>query len=351
MTIRRFLAIQLALWTTYGVVHLLAALPAVTVDERPVMALAKGVRAATGLGITSLLWPLVRGVDPRRKRAWAAVALAAAVAGFAWTNLDRIVLVTVASVAGIEIPWDRFPRGMDLDYFFVTFAWTAGALLLRLGEREREAQVALLDQTIAAREAQVRELATRLQPHFLFNSLNTIRAFVTEDPARAREMLTRLAGFLRHAISIDPAIAIPLAAELDAVRAYLGIEESRFESDFEVTVDVDPAANSVLVPPLILQPLVENALLHGDPGADGIRRVRVEVSRPDGPLRVEVANTGRLTRTSGHPPTGRGLALTRARLEKVYDMSARLELVERDGWVVARLEIDSPATEPKRSSP
>lgn len=343
MTVRRFLAIQLAVWTIYGVVHFLAALPAVTPDERPVMALVKTIRAATGLGVTSLLWLLVRTVDPRRKIAWIGVALAAAGAGFAWTFLDRDVLVTAASVAGVEIPWHRFPRGMDLDYIFVAFAWTAGALLLRLWEREREARVELLDRTIAAQEAQVRELATRLQPHFLFNSLNTIRALVPEDPARAREMLTRLAGFLRHAISIDPAIPIPLAAELDAVRAYLGIEATRFEDDLEVSVDIDPGAGSVLVPPLILQPLVENALLHGDAGADGIRRVRVEARRPDGPLRVEVANTGRLK--NGPAAASRGLALTRARLEKAYDTSARLDLVERDGWVVARLEIDSPVTE------
>jgi hypothetical protein len=328
-------------WTTYGVVHFLAALPAVTVDERPVMALVKAVRAATGLGVTSLLWLVVRRVDPRRKRAWGALALLAIAAGFAWTIVDRVVLVTTAGVARLTIPWDRFPRGMDLDYFFVTFAWAAGALVLRLREREREAQVALLDQQIAAREAQVRELAGRLQPHFLFNSLNTIRAFAAEDPSRAREMLTRLSGFLRHALSIDPTIPVALAAELESTRAYLWIEEARFEPDLEVTIDVEPAADPVLVPPLILQPLVENALLHGEPGTDGIRRVRVEATRREGRLRLEVTNTGSLA--GGPALEGHGLELTRSRLRQIYGTGARLELAERDGWVVARLEIDSPA--------
>jgi hypothetical protein len=304
------------------------------------MALAKGVRALTGLGVTSLLWPLARRWDPRRAWTWAGLAALAISAGFAWTILDRALLVTAAAAIGVAIPWDRFPRGVELEYFFLVLAWTAGALVFLLWERERVTRESLLEHQIAAREAQVRELAGRLHPHFLFNSLNTIRSFAAEDPERAREMLTRLAAFLRHALSIDPARPVPLAAEVESARAYLWIEEARFEPELEVTIDVGPETGSVLVPPLILQPLIENALLHGEPGADGVRRVRLSAVRTDGRLRLEVASTGALARGARE---GQGLGLTRTRLRQIYGAEARLDLAEREGWVVARLEIDAPA--------
>lgn len=340
MTPRRFLLVQIALWAAYGIVHYLAALPAIAEDERPAIALAKAVRALTGLGTTSLLWPAVRRLEPRRAWTWAALVVLAVAAGFAWTLVDRSLLVAAAPAIGLEIPWDRFPRGVELEYYFVSFAWTAGALVLRLWERERETREALLEQQIAAREAQVRELAGKLHPHFLFNSLNTIRSFAAEDPERAREMLTRLAAFLRHALSIDPARPVPLAAEVESVRAWLWIEEARFEPELEVAIDVAPEAGRVLVPPLLLQPLVENALLHGDPAADGVRRVRLEATRRDGRLRLEVASTGALAQRARE---GQGLGITRSRLQQLYGADARLSLAERDGWVVARLEIDAPA--------
>lgn len=340
MTARRFIAVQLALWSAYGILRYLAALPAVTPDERPAIALAQLVLATTGLLITSLLWPAVRRFDPRKAWTWAALAGLAGAAGFAWTIVDRVVLVAVAPLLGLAIPWHRYPRGVDLEYHLVPLGWTAGALVLRLWEREREAREALLEQRIRAREAQVRELAGRLHPHFLFNSLNTIRAFAAEDPDRAREMLTRLAAFLRHAIAIDPARPIPLAAEIDSARAFLWIEEARFEPELEVEIDVESGTDSVLVPPLVLQPLIENALLHGEPGPDGIRRVRLGASRRDGGLRLEVASTGPL---AADATEREGLGLTRTRLRQAYGSRARLSLEARDGWVLARLEIDAPA--------
>lgn len=337
---RRFLAVQLALWTAYGIVHYLAALPAITPDERPAMALAQVVLATTGLAITSLLWPAVRWLDPRTAWTWAGLAALAGAAGFVWTLVDRMLLVTVAPLLGLAIPWHRYPRGIELEYYLVVLGWTAGALVLRLWEREQRTREALLEQQIQAREAQVRELAGRLHPHFLFNSLNTIRAFAAEDPERAREMLTRLAAFLRHALAIDPTRPVQLAAEIDSARSYLWIEEARFEPELEVVIDVEAGTDAVLVPPLILQPLIENALLHGEPGPDGIRRVRLGASRRDGRLRLEVASTGLLP---ANATEGQGLGLTRTRLRQAYGARARLSLDERDRWVVARMEIDAPA--------
>jgi LytS/YehU family sensor histidine kinase len=103
----------------------------------------------------------------------------------------------------------------------------------------------------------------------------------------------------------------------------------------------------VLVPPLLLQPLIENALLHGEPGRDGVRRVRLGASRQDGRLRIEVGSTGPL---AADATEREGLGLTRTRLRQAYGSEARISIDDTDGWVVARIEIDQPAeAEAKRS--
>jgi LytS/YehU family sensor histidine kinase len=169
------------------------------------------------------------------------------------------------------------------------------------------------------------------------------------DNAQAVRMLAGLSDLLRYVLQDSPGDEVPLREEISFLERYLDIERVRFGDRLSVEVEVDAPARDALVPTLILQPLVENALIHGEPGTDGIRRVWLKATRPDGRLRLEVANTGSL---SGGPTAGsRGLALTRDRLRQVYTTGARLELEDGGGWVVTRLEIDSPAvTENERTS-
>ena len=343
---RQLVRVQLAFWALYGTGHFLAVLPAITLDERGAMALANGVRAATGCGITAMLWPaLRRAVGGGGSARWISLGLLVLVVGILlWPAFDRFVLVSIALAIRVEIPWIRFPRGLDLGYLIVLLGWSAAATAVLLWIRERQAREALLAERAATREAQVRALAAQLNPHFLFNSLNTIRALVSEDADRARTALTRLAEFLRHALSVDAAVPATLSQEIEAVRAYLWIEEARFESDLEVSIYVEEAAAEVLVPPLLLQPLVENAVLHGTPGANGVLRIRLEVRLGAGGVRLELVNTG----TLGATAEGVGMALTRARLRQMYGEAQRLDLSQRGAEVIAAVEITTPA---RRSLP
>lgn len=337
---RRWFAVQLAFWALYGVAHFLAILPAILPAERGAMALANAARAFTGLAVTSALWPALRACF-RRGRPLHFAALAAGIVAIGlwlWPIVDRILLVAIATAAGVEIPWIRFPRGLDLGYLLVVLAWTAGAAALLAWTRERQAREALLEEQAATREAQVRALAARLNPHFLFNSLNAIRGLVTEDPARARTTLTRLSEFLRHAIAVDPAAPTTLAEEIEAVQTYLRIEEARFEPDLAVSIDADARLGDVLVPALFLQPLVENAVRHGSPDASGVRHVGLRTSGTDGGARIEVVNGGPLR--PGVP--GIGIELTRSRLRQMYGEHQSVELSERNGGVVMAVELSAP---------
>ncbi len=337
---KRWLGVQLAFWTLYGVAHFLAILPAIRPAEREAMALANLVRAATGLGITSVLWPALRGaVRASRRGRLVLLGIGAFVVGLlVWPVLDRTILVAIAAAFGVAVPWIRFPRGVELEYLIVLLGWSAAAVGALLWAREREAREALLEQRASAREAQVRALAARLEPHFLFNALNTVRSLVADDPERARVVLTRLSEFLRHALAADPARAATVDAEIAAARDYLRIEEARFEPDLQVDVRMDAAAGDVLVPFLILQPLVENAVHHGSRDADGTLRVRLDARLAGARLRIEVENGGTLDGSS----EGIGLDLTRARLRQMYGDDGRLELQERDGRVVASVELTAP---------
>jgi two-component system, LytTR family, sensor kinase len=344
---RRLVHVQIAFWALYGTGRFLAVLPAVAPDERGAMAMANLIRAATGCLITTALWAMLRPtVAARRPAPWIGVGLLALVLGIAlWPAFDRVVLIVSAALFGVEIPWLLFPRGLDLEYLILLLGWSAAATALLLWNTERLAMQALLEERAAAHEAQVRALAARLNPHFLFNSLNTISALIAEDADRARTTITRLSGFLRHALTVDATVPTTLGEEVDVVRDYLRIEETRFAPDITVDIQVAPAAAEILVPPLILQPLMENAVLHGEPGADGVLRIRLDAYVTKGALRLELVNSGRL----GGGREGIGLELTRARLRQMYGDAQRLLLYERDGAVWAAIEIAAPLRRPPRT--
>ena len=116
---------------------------------------------------------------------------------------------------------------------------------------------------IQARDAELRALKAQINPHFLFNSLNSITALTTVDPARAREMCIRLSDFLRNTLGLGERESISWREELALSRAYLEVEQVRFGSRLQVEIDVDEACSDCMVPPLVLQPLIENAVKHG----------------------------------------------------------------------------------------
>jgi two-component system, LytTR family, sensor kinase len=235
------------------------------------------------------------------------------------------------------------------------FGWS----LLRLGVRYntalREQREQALRAEAAARDAQLRMLAYQLNPHFLFNTLNSIRALINEDRARARDMVTALAGYLRYALVERPLHVALLEEEVASVRGYLAIEQVRFEERLDARMDIEPAALRCEVPAFLLNPLVENAVKHGAAGTAGAPLVlRVEgrlVGRER--LRVVVENTGRLGaadggRAAGPPddggnglPGGLGLANVRARLEALHPADHRLDIEQADGRV--RVVVELPA--------
>jgi hypothetical protein len=249
-----------------------------------------------------------------------------------------------------------FPREWVLDgalehCILPLFGWSFIHLGLQYNTALREQREQALRAVAAARDAQLRMLAYQLNPHFLFNTLNSIRALINEDRERAREMVTGLSRYLRYSLVDRPLHVALLEEEVASVRGYLAIEHVRFEERLDARVEVEPAALHCEVPAFLLNPLVENALKYGAAGTAGaplVLRVEARLEEPNR-LRLVVENTGRWAQATA-PNAGEGddgvaggvgLANVRARLEALHPGDHRIEIDEADGHV--RVVVDLPA--------
>ncbi len=260
--------------------------------------------------------------------------------------------VIVGAPSSLSFPPDWILDG-TLDNSLPLLGWSLARLGLQYNTALREQREQALRAVAAARDAQLRMLAYQLNPHFLFNTLNSIRALINEDRQRAREMVTALSGYLRYAMVERPLHVALLEEELESVRGYLAIEKVRFEERLDVRVDVEPAALRCEVPAFLLNPLVENAVKHGVAGtADAplVVRVVARLVEPDR-LRLMVENTGAWKgREKAAPnggqgdegaPGGVGLANVRARLRALHPGDHRVGMEHGCGRV--RFLVELPA--------
>ena len=183
-----------------------------------------------------------------------------------------------------------------------------------------------------AADARLKLLETQLEPHMLFNTLANLRVLITTDPARAVEMLDRLNAYLRVTLSGSRALQHPLAAEFDRLADYLGLMSVRMGDRLRYTLDLPDELRDVPVPPLMLQPLVENSIRHGlEPQVEG-GEIRVRARRNGAQLHIEVRDTGVGINPAAMPTEadGFGVAQVRERLATVYGAEGTLTMTSPD---------------------
>lgn len=262
-----------------------------------------------------------------------------------------------AVLVGTGRAWLQAAYGMDTIWwdwvkqqFLRTYDWeltyyaaaigVRHALVYYEAARNREVEAAQLETRLV--EAQLQALQRQLHPHFLFNTLHAISALVRRNPDAAEEMIERLGDLLRLTLNKVGAQEVPLAEELDYLDVYLGIEKIHFGARLQVTRSIDPGARDALVPFLMLQPLVENAIRHGIGPRLAPGHVAIEARVSDEQLVLRVSDSG-----VGVPPHllhrlthGVGLSNTRARLERLYGSRHRFSFDHaRPGGTVVEIAL------------
>jgi histidine kinase len=269
---------------------------------------------------------------------------ASVISSSVWLLAARIWIQILARRGWLTDP-SRGTGGLDtliLGFGFLLYELSlAVSYLLAAFEASREAERRALRGQVLAREAELRLLRAQIDPHFLFNSLHSISALTGSDPAAARRMCLLLADFLRESLVLGAQDRIRLDRELGLIDRFLAVERVRFGERLGGQVQAEDGVQACLVPPLILQPLVENAVTHGVAHVLEGGTITVRASRTPSRLTIVVENPADPDRPRGIG-TGMGLANVRARLAASYGTEARVDASEQAGlW---RVELSLPAT-------
>ena len=222
-------------------------------------------------------------------------------------------------------------------YSFIFFLWTVFYFIYNYFERYNTS----LKLEASVKEIELNNLKSHLNPHFIFNALNSIRALVDENPSKSKEAINQLSNILRNSLVTEKRGLTSFAEELKVVKDYLGLESIRFEERLKTEFDIDRESNQFLVPPLMIQTLVENGIKHGISKLTegGIIQLKTRVDNDY--LKIYIRNSGKFhLNGSAQNSNGLGLENTRQRLKLIYgdDASFRI-LTENDNFVLTEIII------------
>jgi LytS/YehU family sensor histidine kinase len=285
-------------------------------------------------------WYACRSLPPEKEtltRILVTHVASAAVAAAIWTAIATALFAALRLTGSIR---PVLPAVSAMGFVLYLLAVAIFYVVLSV-EAAQEAQAREGEARLLAGKAELRALKAQVNPHFLYNSLNSISALTSIDPGKAREMCVLLGGFLRSTLGLGEKTAITLAEEIALVRSYLAIEQIRFGSRLEVRAEMESECEAYTVPPLLLQPLVENAVVHGIAGLIEPGLIRIAAHRNSGGgVSLVVENSFDGEAAPAKRAGGFGLVSVRKRLEAHYDGAATLRTAAVDGKY--RVEIHLP---------
>ena len=194
----------------------------------------------------------------------------------------------------------------------------------------------------AINEMQLNQLKSQLNPHFIFNALNSVRALVDDEPAKAKIAITQLSNILRTSLIMDKKRVINFNDELNTVRAYLALESIRFEERLKIKYNIDPRSNHFQIPPMMLQTLVENAIKHGVSNLVDGGIIEIKSITENSVLNLRIKNSGQYVHGVKKPGKkgGYGISNTKERLKLIYGSEARFNIYnENDKFVITEVRI------------
>jgi hypothetical protein len=276
-------------------------------------------------------WYTAKSAPIRRESALRLIgvhSLAGALVSYFWMGLGWVLVAALSKTSTFQGLDRRFapqaPILFGAGYLLYSLSVASQYVILSL-EASRKAEARMMEMNILARDAELKALKAQVNPHFLFNSLNSISALTSIDPARARDMCVLLGDFLRLTLGLGEKNLVRFSDELELLEKYLAIEKVRFGDRLRMHEEIQEDSKVCLLPPLLLQPLVENAVKHGVAGLPEGGDVRLAVQRQHGRLAILVENSWdpeAPPRRSG----GLGLKNVQQRLEARYGKDASLRV-------------------------
>lgn len=249
----------------------------------------------------------------------------------------RITISIPLGIFSSEVAFDMERMlGMSFVNALVFFLWSVFYFIYNYFERYNTS----LKLEASVREIELNNLKSQLNPHFIFNALNSIRALVDEDPDKSKEAINQLSNILRNSLSTGKRGLTKFEDELKIVQDYLGLESIRFEERLQTKFDIDPESKDFLVPPLMIQTLVENGIKHGIAKltAGGVIEMKTMVSNDR--LIIQIRNSGHFVNGATRSEGGLGLENTRQRLKLIYGDTASFRILsENDTFVLTEVEI------------
>ncbi|SHK29702.1 Histidine kinase [Reichenbachiella agariperforans] len=233
------------------------------------------------------------------------------------------------------IEWSSIPL-YTANLFFMLMFWSVIYVGYKYAESARKNKIEKLETQSSLKEAELIALKAQINPHFLFNSLNNIRALILDQPMIARDMVTNLSDLLRYSIAFSQRAQVTIAEEVDIVKNYLDLESIQYDGRLDYNVDADENTLSCIIPPMIIQTMAENAVKHGISQIKDGGQIRISIQQQDDQLVIAASNTGSLE----HSKTGTGIGVKNAqeRIRLLFDVSPSFDLTEKDNLVTATLQ-------------
>lgn len=211
-----------------------------------------------------------------------------------------VILLNIVNMSSVVLVW-------SLIYFSIHYF-----------ENYKKVEIEALIWEAAVKDYELKTLKSQLNPHFMFNALNSIRALIEEDPKSAQTAVTKLSNILRYSLRIDSTETVALQDEMQTVADYLALETIRFEERLKYSINIDPKSGNIEIPPMMIQTLVENGIKHGISKRTSGGNICVTTKVNDAKLFVQITNTGHIDEKAVMNSKGFGLNNTRHRLNLLY---------------------------------
>jgi two-component system, LytTR family, sensor kinase len=257
-------------------------------------------------------------------------------------GLEALYFLSQLVISGDTITADAQQMLSEtISWSFLFLMWSLFYFSFHFFQNYRKEEIKNLQWEASKNEIELNRLRAQLNPHFIFNSMNTIRALVDDSPKKSKDNITKLSKILRSTLLSGKKKVIPLEEELNLVKDYLDLEHSRFEERLNITYNIDVKTLKLTIPPMMLQTLVENSIKHGISKLTEGGIVSLTATTDSDNLYIEIVNSGTYEPTTNHKPdsTGFGLSGTTQRLELLYAEKGVFEIYNKGSQVVTKLLI------------